>query len=191
MTADGAMMEEARPEFSFVVHPSVIAPGGDRAVYELEANGAQREALAHRFGFLDIEFFRATISLRRVRGGDGLRLQGHILARVVQSCVVTLEPVISDVDKQFELLLLDDAAYDGETVDPEADVDLYSGDSVDIAEIAAEELALALDPYPRSPEAAAGTLGPGGIPPESEEQGDGKGTGYRPFEALAGLKRSK
>lgn len=185
------MTKGVRPEFSFVVHPSAIAEGGEKAVYELEASRPECEALARRFGFLALEFFRATVSLRPVRGGDGFRLHGHIAARVVQSCVVTLDPVVSDIDEQFDTNLLEEAACAGEAVGPEDDVDLYSGDAVDIGEIAAEELALSLDPYPRTPEAAAGIVGPGGVARESEDAGGEKTGRYRPFEALAGLKRSK
>lgn len=185
------MTNGARPEFSFVVHPSAIAEGGEKAVYELEASGAECGALARRFGFLALEFFSATVSLRPVRGGEGFRLHGHIAARVVRSCVVTLDPVVSEVDEHFDSILLEEAAYSGEAVGPEDDIDLYSGDAVDIGEIAAEELALSLDPYPRTPEAAAGIVGPGGAGRESEDTGGAKTGRYRPFEALASLKRSK
>ena len=57
------------------------------------------------------------------------------------------------------------------------------GDSLDVGEIIAEELALSLDPYPRKPGIAV-EIGPGG--------GAAKGEAPprdRPFEALAALKR--
>lgn len=185
------MTQPVAPEFSHVIHPSTVPQGRDGAVYELEASPAECAALARRFAFLDLAFLRAKMSVRRVKGGEGFRLHGHITARVVQSCVVTLEPVVSDVDARFDTLLLEESGNVGDAIDPEEDVDLYAGDAVDIGEIAAEELALSLDPYPRSPEAAAGTADPAGSGSESRIEDGEKPAKYRPFEALAGLKRRK
>lgn len=182
------MAKTVKPEFSFIVHPSAIAEGGKMAVFELEASRAECEALARRFGLLELESFQGTVGLRPERGG-GFRLKGHIRARVVQSCVVTLEPVASEIDRPFELLLLEEGAYEGETIELEDDYDFYSGDAIDIGEIAAEELALSLDPYPRSAEAGA-ALDPGGAD-ESDEAAGEKARRPGPFEALAALKRNK
>ena len=185
------MTKPVAPEFSHIIRPSTVPQGRDGAVYELEASPAERAALARRFAFLDLAFLGAKMSVRRVKGGEGVRLHGHITARVAQRCVVTLEPVVSDVDAHFETLLLEESDYAGDAIDPEEDVDLYSGDAVDIGEIAAEELALSLDPYPRAAEAAAGAAQPGGTDPESRIEAAEKPAKYRPFEALAGLKRRK
>jgi uncharacterized protein YutE (UPF0331/DUF86 family) len=58
------------------------------------------------------------------------------------------------------------------------DTVFYSGGAIDLGEAAAETLALALDPFPRSP-AAAAALKEAGVLSE-EEAG--------PFGALAGLR---
>jgi len=77
----------------------------------------------------------------------------------VQACVVTGEPVIADVGAPFERYLVVGAAPAAESaidVDPdERDVDYLDEPVVDVGAIAVEELALALDPYPRAPDADA------------------------------------
>ena len=185
------MAKTVSPEFSFIVHPAEIAAGGEAAVFELEASPAECAALARRFGFVAIERFRATVGLRPMRGGDGFRLEGRIRACVTQTCVVTLEPVVSEVDREFGLLLLEEADHAGDPLELEEDFDLYSGDTIDIGEIAAEELALSLDPYPRAADAGTATPGPGGNLAESEHDRAGEATGSNAFGALAALKRSK
>jgi uncharacterized metal-binding protein YceD (DUF177 family) len=98
---------------------------------------------------------------------------------VVQSCVVTLEPVPAQLAGEFEVLYDRTAEPAGrEVVVDSGDVDVMplEGDEIDIGEAVAEELSLSLAPYPRAP--GAQTEGP--APAEDP--------GHRPFEILARLK---
>ena len=83
---------------------------------------------------------------------------GRLEADVVQSCVVTLEPVAATVvepsstgcsARKCPSEALDEVEIDAEAELPEPVVD----GRLDLGEILAQELSLALDPYPRSPEA--------------------------------------
>jgi uncharacterized metal-binding protein YceD (DUF177 family) len=190
MTAQGAPM----PELSLVVHPSELPAGGRR--YMLEAGPEERAALAARFGLVSIEAFTAEIELDWLPGRDFLRLRGRIRADAVQSCVVTLEPVRAAVDETVDILYAADPsgaeAFDD---DMTRDIEFLEGDSLDIGEIAAEEMALMLDPYPRAPGASLEALGPS-LPPrlraEIEDAGKAEREGRRaPFEILAALKRKQ
>ena len=83
-------------------------------------------------------------------------MAGRLAADVAQSCVVTFEPVAAKVEAEFDRLFSGDlpAETEGEVeIDPEAEMPepLVAG-KLDLGEILAEELSLALDPYPRSPE---------------------------------------
>lgn len=138
------------PEFSFNVAPSQLPAGG--SAFLLEPAAEERAALAERFGLLSLDSFRAELRLAPLQDRAVLRLTGTVRAHVVQSCVVTLEPVGSDVEARFDIVLKPADSLSGE-VDVEEDVEPYTDDSIDIGEIAVEELALALDPYPRAAEA--------------------------------------
>ena len=87
-----------------------------------------------------------TVHRGRPAGGRGrAELRGHAGAGA------------GTVDAEFDRLFSRDAAAatEGEVeIDPEAEVpEPLVGGRLDLGEILAEELSLALDPYPRSPEA--------------------------------------
>lgn len=122
---------------------------------KVEAKPAERLSLA---GFLDVvsvEEARASLLLQRWRG-HGVRVTGTIHARLTQTCVVSLQPlaaqVACDVDRKFlpETMLDRDADPHEMIIDPDGeDPPDPLPHSLDLGELAAEELALNLDPYPR------------------------------------------
>lgn len=148
---------------------------------EIEADEAERAALAARFGLTAIGKLTATADL--ARAGAEVTATGRIAAEVRQACVVTGAPVETRLDEPFALSFrpLPGAAKPDEEIElgeSELDVSFYEGGAIDLGEAAAETLALALDPYPRSPEAEA-ALQQAGV--KSEEEAG-------PFGALAGLR---
>lgn len=167
------------PEFSRPVRVDRIPASG--IVREIAAAEDERRALASRFAIVSIESLSARVALRRAGGGD-VAVSGRFSARVVQECVVTLDPVASDIEEEIALLFRPVAqeALDEKTVVISAheDFEPFAGESLDIGEVVAVELALCLDPFPRSPEAdAARADGEGGEPlPEAADS---------PFRALA------
>lgn len=169
---------DAPPEFSHIVVPSRLPAAG--ASYALVPSADERVALAARFDLISLDSFRAELRLAPLRGGPVLRLTGTIEARVVQRCVVTLGPVESAIEVPVNIVLKPSEALTDE-IDPDEDVEPYENDSIDIGEIAAEELALALDPYPRAPD--AGPRGAGGRIEGEPTPG--------PFDALARLRGKK
>jgi len=187
-TTDGA----AAP-FSHPVRPSALGP--EEVRFELEADPEVRATLARLFELVDVAAFHAVIRLKWVRGGRMLRLRGRLHAEIVQTCVITLERVENTIEESFEILFKppsadadpDSAALEGEA-DAMAAAQPLDGDSVDIAEVAAGELALAIDPYPRKTAASLGPPpGPGGRW-AAVHQGTGRAS---PFEMLAALKGKK
>lgn len=87
--------------------------------------------------------------------GDLVAVTGTLGARVVQTCVVSLDEFVQDVVEDFELQFVPEDAV-SDDLDPDLPDDIpYSGDVIDLGEAAAEQLALALDPYPRKPDAVA------------------------------------
>ena len=165
------------PEFSRIERADTIGEG-ERTV-RIEADEAERAALAERFELKSVDSLEAAFQLRR--DALGIIARGHVRGAVVQACVVTDDPIPVVIDEPVALrFVVDDVAGEGEIeLDEDAlDTMLYDGAALDLGEAAAETMALALDPYPRGPNAAAALRAAGVI---SEEEA-------KPLGALAGLK---
>ncbi len=130
--------------------------GGAEAEIAITADAAERTALAKRFGLIAIGLLEARYALRR--DATGIFARGHLRARVTQACVVTGEPLPAAIDEDFALRFLPEDSEAGDEVElseSECDTIFYTGGAIDLGEAAAETLALALDPFPRSPDAVA------------------------------------
>lgn len=140
------------PELSRLLSVDKISAGG--IAEHIVANAQERKALAERFGLLDLPKLEAHLEVDHARGGM-LAVTGKLTADVVQACVVTLEPVPAHVSDTINILfapahLLDKGAgsphFDaGEEEAPEP---IING-TIDLGELVAQHLAIALDPYPR------------------------------------------
>jgi len=123
---------------------------------ELSTDEPGLAAIAARFGIAGIDRFEATISLRRTPIGL-IHLQGSIEAGVVQECVVSLEPVRSEISQSFDIYYSEESSGEpgGDlTMDDELWPDPIIDGKIDVGEAATEQLGLALDPYPRRKGAA-------------------------------------
>ncbi len=82
-------------------------------------------------------------------------IQGHgaLLAKLTQSCVISLDPFDVTLREEFEVHFVLEGR-ETEDDDPDAPDQLtYDGVTLDIGEATVEQLALTLDPYPRKPNA--------------------------------------
>ncbi|MBF0356885.1 MAG: DUF177 domain-containing protein [Alphaproteobacteria bacterium] len=149
-----------QPEFSRLVKSAEIPHKGLQ--FDIEATPNECQKLAQRFGLIAIEALSAHIRLFPAK--DLIRLEGRLKARVVQSCVVTLDPVDQAIDEDFSRVYGDDEALEAARLAMEAEIEidpladdlpdpLIDG-CIDVGEAAAEELALNLDPFPRKPGAS-------------------------------------
>lgn len=155
----------------------------------LEANRVateeERAGLAAALDVLQVRHLRVRY---RARAAAGQRyvVTGRLEAGVTQACIVTLEPVESeiaeDIDETFwpteQVAALGAGA--GETEALAADAPLpIEDDRIDIGRLVYEVMATALDPYPRRPDAAF----------DADAAGVGKrDSADHPFAALARLK---
>ncbi|PKP89985.1 MAG: hypothetical protein CVT77_16330 [Alphaproteobacteria bacterium HGW-Alphaproteobacteria-16] len=167
------------PEFARPHRIDTIGAGESRVA--IAAEEAERAALAKRFGLISIDHLRAELAVRR--DSAGIVATGHLSGAVVQPCSVTGDPVPAKVEENFTIRFLPEgavaaAADEVELDDADCDTVFYTGSAIDLGEAAAQTLALALDPFPRSPN-AEGALREAGVLKEDE-------TG--PFAALAALK---
>jgi uncharacterized metal-binding protein YceD (DUF177 family) len=151
---------------------------------DLEASPDERGALAARFDLVALDRLVGEVRVRPADAGATVHVAGRLDADVVQRCVVTLEPVPAHVAAEFDRLFsreLPPHAQGEVEVDPEAELpEPLEGDRLDLGEILAEELSLALDPYPRSPEADRFL---------AEFEAEHGGGSRSPFAALAPLRR--
>jgi uncharacterized metal-binding protein YceD (DUF177 family) len=174
-------------EISFSRPVRVEALAKDGLVQTIEANAAERAALAALNGLPQIAALSATFTLRRV-GRGGVRVTGAVHAEITQTCVASLEPFPAKLDESVDVRFAP-AAEDkpprrgapsgqAETVamDGADEPDPIVDGRIDLGVLAAEFMALGLDPYPRKPDAVF-------TPPVDNAGPDS------PFDALAGARK--
>ena len=164
-------------------HATRDVPEGGLAISR-RATAEETDALAAAIEVPSVQSLAATYRLAPVAGGR-FTLKGQIEATVTQACVVTLDPVTSQVSLPLNVIFTSRAQ--GPHGDSEGSLDdLEQPDEepiehgvIDVGRVVVEELLSNLDPYPRSADAQL----------ERTEAG-GEGGPQHPFAALARLKKS-
>jgi uncharacterized metal-binding protein YceD (DUF177 family) len=154
------------------------------AHFNLSADERVRAELAKIAGLRALPRLDASFEVSRHRR-DGLRVVGEVSATIGQTCVVTLEPMESELRESVDLLFIPPTAG---SITEQSDVtmrvdereppDTLSDGAVDLGAVATEFLLLGIDPYPRKPGATFEFASAGD--PESH-----------PFAALSALKMGK
>jgi hypothetical protein len=189
-----------------MTEPDRLAPGG-RAVLtrtltiaevpaegrgvRFSADATERAALAADLGLPEVRQLDADMRVKPW-GKSGVEITGTVTAAVVQSCVVTLEPIeqsfVEPIDIRFETAAeaeaiarrraetAAEAEDDGEDDAP----DIFDGHLIPVGAVAEEFFALGLDPYPRKPGVA--------FSPEELGLTIGDPISINPFAALEALK---
>lgn len=154
----------------------------------IAADEPTRAAIAKMAELRALPRLEAAFDLARL-GGDRIKVTGNVIAQVGQTCVVTLEPIESDVVEPVDIVFAPAAEIavpaGAEDMLPEEDMPPESEEEppeplqdgrIDLGALAVEFLILGINPYPRKP-GAAFELQP---TPEAAED--------HPFAALAALK---
>lgn len=174
-------------EFSRLIEVKDI--GAQPVTRKIDAKPQELAALARRFGLLDLKALSAELTLSW-RGKEVIA-EGRLEADAVQRCVVSLAEVPEHVESDFTLVYREAGAADGaseQEIDPESDEEppeSFGPEGIDLGEAVAQQLALALDPYPRHPDAQAPKR-EWGAPPLPEEE---EAASSNPFAVLKNLKR--
>ncbi len=187
-------------EWSYLVKIEEL--GNNPKTFNFKADEQQRIDMARRFGIVSVESAQASVTLQPI-GGGSIHAIGSVSADVTQSCVVSLMPVQTHAEDEFEgwfgdknkalsfaKAKSDREAKKGQTeieileesVDPEP---IING-KIDIGELATQYLSLALEPFPKI-EGVAYEFGP----PESEKGEEGASLRKSPFEALKDWKEKR
>jgi len=154
-----------------------VAETGAR--FDLVANAQVRAAVARMASLRDLPRLEANFDV--TRRGAGLHVAGRVSATVGQLCIITLEPLVNEVEEAIDLLFMPQPTAEredgevgtrGESAD---ETEPLIGGLVDLGALAIEFLILGLDPYPRKPGAVF-------QPPEAKPD-------ESPFAALASLRK--
>jgi len=146
-----------------------------------KASPEELARIAQVLGLVSISSLGADYRIHGLAGG-GWRLTGSISAAVVQSCVVSLEPVPSQVKDVFAVEFWRDLdepeGGEDKAVLGGADVEPLEGDTIPAGRIVFETLSGGLDPFPRKEGAAF----------EWQDEAAEKSENANPFSILARLK---
>jgi len=141
--------------------PIVVAQIPDTGLHrEVEADAAARKAMAEVAGLREVFSMRASFDVTPKRDGR-FQVTGHVRARIGQTCVVTLDPIESDIDEPIDLMFAppeqipaladlvdEDVESEAEIPDPPEPI---VGGVIDLGRLATDALFLGVDPYPRKP----------------------------------------
>lgn len=149
--------------FSYLVKVGHIS--SNPVEVNLSADAEERIGLAKLWSVLEVKALSATFQVLRWKR-DGVRLKGRVTADIVQACVVTLDPVDAHIDEPVEVIFVPEgsklarlpvATETGEMLlDPDGPdaPEIFTGDTIDAGVVAAEHVALAINPYPRRSDVA-------------------------------------
>ena len=147
--------------FSRVIRVEALPKEGQTVT--IEANAAEREALAAFLKLPSIEALGATLALTR-SGSGGVRVTGSVHGELTQVCVVSLEPFPATVNEEVDVRFAP-RPEDGAAARPWAEPESFSMTNedepdpivegkIDLGAVATEFFSLGLDPYPRKPGAS-------------------------------------
>ncbi len=161
----------SRAPTSFSLRPE--APERDTIAHELDINGIRKLSFEGQIAPL---------------GKRGWRLSATLGATVVQSCVVTLAPVVTRIDEEIQRTFVPPEQIrqpeEGSEIEmPEDDTTEPLGEIISARAAMVESLALALPLYPRADGAELGeaVFAEDGAEPLRDED-------LKPFAGLAGLR---
>ncbi|CCV06449.1 conserved hypothetical protein [Mesorhizobium metallidurans STM 2683] len=148
---------DSQSPVSFVANVARLPQKGLPVV--IDADSGQRAALAGEHDLLSVESYRAELLVAPWKR-NGVKVSGRVEADITQACIVTLDPVEAHIDEAVEALFLPQESKLGRQgfegggeilLDAEGpdSPETFSGDKIDVGELAEQFFGLAIDPYPR------------------------------------------
>jgi len=177
-----------QPELSRCVDITKITEDGTRLVFE--ATKTECDALSARFGLQALRSLVANTHILKEKKADGnwiIKVSTAYSCELEQICVISLENLKVELSDAFEVLFLSPSnSKILEDSDLESVVeDIYEpicGSELDVGELVAQYLALAIDPYPKHPRASLVEKSAGIVEDVLEEESN------NPFAILGQLK---
>jgi hypothetical protein len=157
-----AVQKQPEPEWSYLISIDDIPQTG-KSLTAMPSD-AEKKDIADRLGVVCVENISASFDLSR-ESGHVVRVKGRFSADITQTCVVSLEPVVSHIEDEFEAWYADhsqvipfaraqhEALSKKEVIDlpmleEEEDPEPIADGKIDLGELAVQYLSLAVNPYP-------------------------------------------
>jgi len=131
------------------------AVGSKPVIFRASASKRALRGEASRLGVKAITSLEVNGSVLRQNNRLNFWLHVHLTADVVQSCVVTLDSIRTTIDRKFEVLCIPEEQWPSKGrdvfVDPlgEYDSEPVVDGIIDVGRVVMDNLALAVDMYPR------------------------------------------
>ena len=160
------MTSIVEPEFSHSV--DLLAGPVKGKKFHLAADEETCAKVASRLGIPAVKNLEGDLALHVSR--TEINVKGVLKATLIRECVASLEEMTETIDEEFDTMFLrqggdsarfketDEESWDGEEVPPE----IHDADSFDLGEFLVQQLALAMEAFPRKPGAASLTDSYGG-----------------------------
>jgi len=173
---------QSEPELSRPLRAEKVSANGVEE--KIVASENERQALAARFDLIAIGALEAKLHIVPKQAGTVFEVMGTFKADVTQRCVATLEPLAAHIEQpikaNFGASFAEAGSGAAEQAMSEDDLEPMINGVMDLGELVAQNLGLALDPYPRKPD----------IPPVEAEFGEPI-VKTNPFAKLVSLKDRK
>lgn len=166
-------MSKMKREYSYPVNAETIT--AERVKYRPEIDDDEKAGICERFNISDIKNFQAEVELRRQNDGCTIVAEGYVKAKIVQPCVITLEPVEEKLREEFTAYYLDERnvssfsnaqrqkdesdpdeggiPHEREMPDAHEEPEVIRNGKLDLGELIVQSLGLGVNPYPRSKKA--------------------------------------
>ena len=120
---------------------------------EFSADATELAALCRRYGVEALKAASASLTISPEPEG-AVRVSGAVHAELSQICSVSLEAVDEIIDEPVAITYLppsmdEPATAVDATFEPQEDYEPFDGVSLELGELVAQEIAAAIDPYPR------------------------------------------
>jgi uncharacterized metal-binding protein YceD (DUF177 family) len=134
-------------EFTRPVSLSKIAPDGFSVL--VRATPEECASVAARMDLPAIQSLACSFTLTAEADGVSIAAHGRLRAEVTRVCVVSAEDFETSVEDEFEIRFVP-AGTERDDPDPDLPDEVpYQSGTIDLGEATAEQLGLALNPYPR------------------------------------------
>ena len=122
--------------------------------FVLKADKDELKDIASVLQVINVNSFEAEISLKYTQREHLLRVWGNVKAQLILKSVISLEDFVQDFDVPFELIYDTKATYkDIKEMDlgiNDEVPDIVENGTINLADVAMEQIALNIDDYPRS-----------------------------------------
>lgn len=153
------------PEWSVWIKADDIPLEGKSV--DISPDSAQMPLIAQRLGISSLNSLQASLFLSKSKGGVMVHVTGTLSAEIVQTCVVTLDPLRNRIEEQFEAWFADQEhvvlfekakraaltkheMMDLPILEEQEDPEPLEDGKINVAELVVQYLCLAINPYPHT-----------------------------------------